>query len=271
MFRKATDDAMEKAKTEDDADAKVQCSSLYGITSRWKSMAVYPPAGRYSYVQHDLKSPTYLACAYMPNARKFGQSQASVNKCSVLPSTKAKQSRIYVTAVMVAGQLDVETDVEDTLTPFNTARKLQKFYTLFPKFTMLLRCPILPQAISRRRYEVEGRTLIRQKSTWRSRRCLLPASRRRSGRGRKDDPQAFPFPNHNEIPQQVDEEKFCRYSDGSTIVTTAHETIGMFGNKEETLKFFTFKGIYIHSNYTSLIFPRDYDENWGKLWHSNVT
>ena len=144
---------------------------------------------------------------------------------------------------MVADRLDVETDVEDTLTPFNTTRKLQKFYTMLPKLTVLLRCPILPPAISRRRYEVEGRTL-RQKSTWRSRRCLLPASRRRSGRGRKDDARAFPFPTHNEIPQKVDEEKFCRYSDGSTVVASAHETIGMFGNKEDTLKFFTFKGVY---------------------------
>ena len=49
---------------------------------------------------HLLESPTYLACTHMPNANKFGHSQAS-NPCSVSTSTKVKQFRRYLVAKML--------------------------------------------------------------------------------------------------------------------------------------------------------------------------
>ena len=49
---------------------------------------------------HLLKSPAYLACAYMPNANKFGHSQAS-NPCSVSAGIKVNKFRSSLVAMML--------------------------------------------------------------------------------------------------------------------------------------------------------------------------
>lgn len=50
---------------------------------------------------HVLKSPSYLACACMPNANKFGHSQASNLSCSVFAGIKVNQFRRYLVAKML--------------------------------------------------------------------------------------------------------------------------------------------------------------------------
>ena len=49
---------------------------------------------------HLLKSHAYLACAYMPNANKFGHSQAS-NPCSVSAGIKVNKFRSSLVAMML--------------------------------------------------------------------------------------------------------------------------------------------------------------------------
>ena len=49
---------------------------------------------------HLLNSPAYLACAYMPNANKFGHSQAS-NPCSVSAGIKVNKFRSSLVAMML--------------------------------------------------------------------------------------------------------------------------------------------------------------------------
>ena len=46
-------------------------------------------------------SPAYLACAYMPNANKFGHSQASDLLCSVFAGIKVKKFRSSLVAMML--------------------------------------------------------------------------------------------------------------------------------------------------------------------------
>ena len=50
---------------------------------------------------HLNKSPSYLACAYMPNANKFGHSQASNLLCSVSAGIKVTKFRRYLVAKML--------------------------------------------------------------------------------------------------------------------------------------------------------------------------
>ena len=49
---------------------------------------------------HLFKRPSHLACAYMPNANKFGHSQAS-NPCSVFAGIKVNKFRSSLVAMML--------------------------------------------------------------------------------------------------------------------------------------------------------------------------